>query len=206
MGSFAHLSQVDSHTSREWIAVLTDPRHEYAQRRVESWLVSCLRVMHCRIHKHVSRCCLQGRSSGSGHTLGKRKEHLPPALRAQTDGAGRGPGQRRRIEKPPRNFSGFPYGCETNGIPFWGRCTTHFRTYFSGDGDVHWGTGCLPFFVHDPSWGGLKPNPRIFGVPDLETHPYFPIEGPLKSHGAVAGPGSLLTVPQSEGFRGSMER
>ena len=24
-------------------------------------------------------------------------------------------------------------------VPFWGRCTTHFRTYFSGDSDVHWG-------------------------------------------------------------------
>ena len=28
---------------------------------------------------------------------------------------------------------------KTNGIPFWGRCTTHFGTYFSGDWDVHWG-------------------------------------------------------------------
>ena len=29
---------------------------------------------------------------------------------------------------------------KTNGIPFWGvRCTTHFRTYFSGDWDVRWG-------------------------------------------------------------------
>ena len=28
---------------------------------------------------------------------------------------------------------------KTNGIPFWDRCTTHFRTYFSGDWDVHWG-------------------------------------------------------------------
>ena len=29
---------------------------------------------------------------------------------------------------------------KTNGIPFWGRCTTHFRTYFSGwiESDVHW--------------------------------------------------------------------
>ena len=26
-----------------------------------------------------------------------------------------------------------------NGIQFWGRCTTHCRTYFSGDWDVHWG-------------------------------------------------------------------
>ena len=28
---------------------------------------------------------------------------------------------------------------KTNGIPFWGRCTIHFRTHFSGDWDVHWG-------------------------------------------------------------------
>ena len=32
---------------------------------------------------------------------------------------------------------------KTNGIPFWGRCTTHFRTYFSGDWNVHWGYGIL---------------------------------------------------------------
>ena len=32
---------------------------------------------------------------------------------------------------------------KTNGIPFWGRCATHFRTYFSGDWDVHWGYGVL---------------------------------------------------------------
>ena len=28
---------------------------------------------------------------------------------------------------------------KTNRIPFWGRCTTHFRTYFRGAWDVHWG-------------------------------------------------------------------
>ena len=28
---------------------------------------------------------------------------------------------------------------KTNGIRFWGRCTTQFRTYASGDWDVHWG-------------------------------------------------------------------
>ena len=27
--------------------------------------------------------------------------------------------------------------------PFWDRCTTHFRTDFSGDWDVHWGYGVL---------------------------------------------------------------
>ena len=30
----------------------------------------------------------------------------------------------------------------TNGT-IWGRCTTQFRTYFSGDWDVHWGYGIL---------------------------------------------------------------
>ena len=30
---------------------------------------------------------------------------------------------------------------KANGIPFWGKCTTHLRTYFSGwiESDVHWG-------------------------------------------------------------------
>ena len=30
---------------------------------------------------------------------------------------------------------------KTNGIPFWlvGEFTTYFRTYLSGDWDVHWG-------------------------------------------------------------------
>ena len=28
-------------------------------------------------------------------------------------------------------------------VPCWGRCTTHFRTYFCGDWDVHGGYGVL---------------------------------------------------------------
>ena len=33
-------------------------------------------------------------------------------------------------------------GCESKPMgPFWGRCTTHFRTYFSGDWAVHRGYG-----------------------------------------------------------------
>ena len=33
------------------------------------------------------------------------------------------------------------YGCGSKPmVPFGGRYTTHFRTYFSGDWDVHWGT------------------------------------------------------------------
>ena len=34
-------------------------------------------------------------------------------------------------------------GCQNRfGIPFWGS-TTHFRTYFSGDWEIHWGCGIL---------------------------------------------------------------
>ena len=33
-------------------------------------------------------------------------------------------------------------GCGSKQMaPFWGSCTTHFRTYCSGDWDVHWGYG-----------------------------------------------------------------
>ena len=51
-------------------------------------------------------------------------------------------------------------------VPFWARCTAHFRTYFSGDWDVHWGSiGILthgrrleprnwfPFWGNQPSLG-----------------------------------------------------
>ena len=48
-------------------------------------------------------------------------------------------------------------------VPFWGRFAAHFRTYFSGDWDVHWGLTDLSF---DPwpyvggvaglLWGGIS--------------------------------------------------
>ena len=43
---------------------------------------------------------------------------------------------------------------KTNGIPFWGRCTTHFRTDFSWDWDVHWGYRLLTafFFPKEKLW------------------------------------------------------
>ena len=31
-------------------------------------------------------------------------------------------------------------------VPFWGRYTTHVRTYFSGDWDVFWGFGILTHY------------------------------------------------------------
>ena len=33
-----------------------------------------------------------------------------------------------------------------SGIPFWGRCTTHFSQYFSGDWDVYWKFGFILFW------------------------------------------------------------
>ena len=56
-------------------------------------------------------------------------------------------------------------------VPFWGRCTTHFRTYFSGDWNVHWGYGILthghmaPAFVvsfHGPMASISKIQPSFW--------------------------------------------
>ena len=38
-----------------------------------------------------------------------------------------------------KGFQGMLKGMLKPMVPFWGGCTTHFRTYFSGDWDVHWG-------------------------------------------------------------------
>ena len=42
---------------------------------------------------------------------------------------------------------------KTNGIPFWlvGEFTTYFRTYLSGDWDVHWGYGILTHLSLNPT-------------------------------------------------------
>ena len=37
-------------------------------------------------------------------------------------------------------------------VPFWGRCTTHFRTYFSGGWDVHWGYDLDLMFTEITIW------------------------------------------------------
>ena len=60
---------------------------------------------------------------------------------------------------------------KANGMPFWGRCTTHFRTYFSGDWDVHWGYGILTHgqmvglgvvpLHHGPLWAGGKRSEMV---------------------------------------------
>ena len=52
------------------------------------------------------------------------------------------------FRKQTWNTHRFPFGCGSKPMaPFWGvRCTTHFRTYFSGwiEWNVHWGiTGIL---------------------------------------------------------------
>ena len=59
-------------------------------------------------------------------------------------------------------------------VPLWGRRTTHFRTYFSGDWDAHWGYGSL---IHGHTWFafGLIPKGKppssglfSFGVGGLD--------------------------------------
>ena len=44
------------------------------------------------------------------------------------------------LRRSPRLRTRFGRG-STPMVPVWGRCTTHFRAYFSGDWDVHWGFG-----------------------------------------------------------------
>ena len=51
--------------------------------------------------------------------------------------------ERRREEEKQEagaffGVSNFTYGCGSKPmVPFWGRCTTHFGVYFTGDWDVH---------------------------------------------------------------------
>ena len=60
------------------------------------------------------------------------------------------------------------YGCGSKPmLPFWGTCTTHFRTYFSGDWDVH----CGYDLAFDP-WPYLF-EPKRNRFPSLDQHYIF---------------------------------
>ena len=49
-------------------------------------------------------------------------------------------GKKKHVLMPRAKKNSFTWlWFKTNEIPFWCRCTTQFRTYFSGDWDVHWG-------------------------------------------------------------------
>ena len=67
------------------------------------------------------------------------------------------------------SFLPLPVGSEEFGcgskptVPFWGRCTTHFRTYFGGDWDVHWGSN-QDFLTHGHFSGASTGFlPRVMG-------------------------------------------
>ena len=54
-------------------------------------------------------------------------------VRGKLIGAGRAPQKNRSIAGPENEFLRKQVGGGSKPIvPFWGRCTTHFRTYFSG--------------------------------------------------------------------------
>ena len=50
-------------------------------------------------------------------------------------------------------------------VPFWGRCTTHFRTYFNVDWDVHWGCGLVTHGQMGPF--PEKKTPRLTSLTPL---------------------------------------
>ena len=68
------------------------------------------------------------------------------------------PGKKKVAASEDRRFHDFLHLAvivKINGIPFWGRCTTHFRACFSGDWDVYWGYGILTH-GHFPFWNLQK--------------------------------------------------
>ena len=71
------------------------------------------------------------------------REHPIPQRAAQAAGAHRHPpGHRTEGQGLRGKTSDVAWTYDSGStpmVPFWGRCTTHFRTYCSGDWDVHWG-------------------------------------------------------------------
>ena len=56
----------------------------------------------------------------------------------------RGPPHPKRSILPRGHFGYHFFERLKPMVPLWGRCTAHFRTYFGGNWDVHWGiTGVL---------------------------------------------------------------
>ena len=67
-------------------------------------------------------------------------------------------------------------------VPFWGRCTIYFRTYFSGDWDVHSGYRVLTHVQIDYRTKGLSLlvfvcSPRA--TRERQTHPWRVFLGEL---------------------------
>ena len=115
------------------------------------------------------------------------------------------------------DFAPDSFGCgsEPFGIPLWlvGEFTTHFRTYLSGDWDVHWGYGISTHghFLGDPRkmagfpFGFQKPSKKA----DHNKQPMFrtsfqqPPRLPRTVWGLWNSPhslGALITVSMKTSF------
>ena len=79
-----------------------------------------------------------------------------------------------------------------NGIAFGGfRCTNHFRTYFSGDWDVHRGTGCFSLgFTHFYTATCSKPGQMKVGK-DNPGHKWVRISALLILYMVLGRPNSV---------------
>ena len=89
-------------------------------------------------------------------------------------------------------------------VPSWDRCTTHFRTYFSGDWDVHWGTiwvlthSQVNFISHSPVHiVNPKALREIFG--EIGAPDPHPRQVPL---GTALGPGKRQLPQEGEPWSG----
>ena len=88
---------------------------------------------------------------------------------------------------------------KTHGIPIWGRRTPHFRTYFSGDWDVHSGYGPSPYGVLPQICGGAVKNEYAFWAmvyvgPAKGVHMDNPTCGPSCQEGFLSASAVGLPV------------
>ena len=88
---------------------------------------------------------------------------------------------------------------KANGIPFWGRCTTHFRTYFSGDWRESFG-GALGLGFRR----GWMPSAPTTAPPTSTSAP-APRAPPARSPGRERGSRKRLSpfTPRGNGFLSS---
>ena len=71
------------------------------------------------------------------------------------------------------------HGCGSKPmVPFWDKCTTHFRTCFSGDRDVHWGVQGSDPWPHD----AVLPGHNAQGAVDTR-------------HALAACPDQIMSLP-----------
>ena len=117
--------------------------------RAPKW-IPFLTHSHLLLEPCPARPCAEGVSGWLRHRGGPPEAQLPRR--------GLVAGWRILTERPPPPFSVSAVSrCGSKPmVRFWGRCTTHFRTSFSWDWDVHRGYGLLTHSLKGKPGGARK--------------------------------------------------